>query len=296
MGCVIDSTTGATRTGGATQCGQMGPSTPAAHTVAACGRDASARVIGVRRASLGRVNQPCDGGQQCVGVRGLGDVQLVPRLHGPFVVLDPPECRQRDRGEINAAAAGRPNLPDEIEAVAMRHGQVAHYDVRIETRNGRQSRVGRRHVDDASVDRAQQLRQQRPRIVVVSTTSTRQPARLVSAAGDVAAQGGVPPSGRRGNRTLKREPRPSPSLVATMVPPWAETSWWTMASPRPSPPCPRREVASSCRNRSKRAAGTLGRCPGRRRSHRAQAAPPCRHASPGPREHLPKVGSPAVDS
>ena len=101
-----------------------------------------------------------------------------------------------------------------------------------------------------------------------STTSTRTPSSRASATGAVvvaSTMAGRSRGGRssswRGSCTKKRAPWPRPALSARIVPPCSSTSCFTMARPRPRPPCSRVLELSACRKRSNTCGRNAGSMP-----------------------------------
>ena len=66
---------------------------------------------------------------------------------------------------------------------------------------------------------------------------------------------------RRGSTTVKRLPRPVPSLCAATVPSCSSTRLFTSARPIPRPPCDRSALRSACENRSNARVARSGAMP-----------------------------------
>src|SRR5215475_12355800 len=66
---------------------------------------------------------------------------------------------------------------------------------------------------------------------------------------------------RKGNVTVNVAPWPSPSLLASIMPPWSSTRCRAMERPRPRPLAVRLTMVSACRKRSNTKGRKLGLIP-----------------------------------
>ena len=203
-------------------------------------------------------------------VNGLWHVDLKPSQQRQVSVVLLDECGQGDGWQILRVMPGVAHLSNQIEAVLIRHTQVA--DQHVRARHGKRldgfADTARR--GDDSADLFQHQDQYPPGVGFVVHDEHAQVIesdqrkmvgdwdgilRLTLASSDRLPSPFSPiRTARMGRRTVNVEPLPSPGLSASTVPPCASTMYLTMESPSPSPANLRRVLLSDWRKRSK----TLG--------------------------------------